>query len=192
MTPNKPSPNRRDFLKSAARNLCFLSTGAISGYLMGKQPARKTYWQIDPLTCTACGNCATYCVLKESAVKVVHNHALCGYCDLCTGYFMPTAPERDTGAENLLCPTGAITRTFVVEPYFEYNVDEKLCTGCGKCVKGCTAFGNGSLFLQILQDRCLQCNECSIAAACPAQAIHRVPADKPYKIKDKIYKHDET
>jgi electron transport complex protein RnfB len=80
-------------------------------------------------------------------------------------------------------PTGAIKRTFVEDPYYEYTIDKTLCIGCGKCVKGCNAFGNGSLFLQVQHDRCLNCNECSIAAACPSQAYSRVPVDKPYILK---------
>jgi electron transport complex protein RnfB len=50
-------------------------------------------------------------------------------------------------------------------------------------VKGCQAFGNGSLYLQVRHDRCLNCNECSIAARCPADAFVRIPAGKPYIIK---------
>ena len=92
--------------------------------------------------------------------------------------------ELNTAAENLMCPTGAIRREFVEEPYFEYTIDEELCTGCGKCVKGCTSFGNGSLFLQIDQDLCQQCNECAIARVCPSDAIERVSYDKAYKLKD--------
>jgi len=38
---------------------------------------------------------------------------------------------------------------------------------------------NGSLYLQVMQDRCLNCNECAIAVACPTQAIGRVPAGGP-------------
>ena len=137
-------------------------------------------WQIDPSKCIACGNCATYCVLDDSAVKCVHSFPMCGYCDLCTGYFRPSPIALNSGAENQLCPTGAIRRTFVEEPYFEYTIDEPLCIGCGKCVKGCNAFGNGSLYLQVRHDRCQHCNECAIAAACPSQAFRRVPADDPY------------
>ena len=66
----------------------------------------------------------------------------------------------------------------------EYTIDEPLCIGCAKCVKGCNAFGNGSLFLQVRHDRCLNCNECSIAAACPSQAYKRVPSNEPYLIKE--------
>ena len=67
---------------------------------------------------------------------------------------------------------------------FEYTIDEELCTGCGKCVKGCTSFGNGSLFLQIQQDVCQQCNECAIARVCPSDAIHRVSNEHAYQLKD--------
>ncbi len=140
-------------------------------------------WQLDPYKCIACGRCATHCVLSESAVKCVHAYAMCGYCDLCTGFFDPEPRRLDTGAENQLCPAGAIVRTFVEDPYYEYKIDEPLCIGCGKCVKGCTAFGNGSLFLQVKHDRCLNCNECSIAAACPSGAFRKVPVDQPYIIK---------
>jgi electron transport complex protein RnfB len=109
---------------------------------------------------------------------------MCGYCDLCTGFFEPEPRALDTGAENQLCPVDAIKRSFIEDPYYEYIIDESLCIGCAKCVKGCNAFGNGSLFLQVRHDRCLNCNECSIAAACPSQAYKRVPADEPYIIKE--------
>jgi len=147
-------------------------------------PQARTVWQIDPDVCVACGNCANYCVLAESAVKCTHAFAVCGYCELCSGYFKPDAKELDTGAENQLCPTGAIKRAYVEDPYYEYVIDEPLCNGCGKCVKGCNAFGNGSLFLQVRHDRCINCNECSIAAACPSGAFKRVAAEQPYLLKE--------
>jgi electron transport complex protein RnfB len=109
-------------------------------------------------------------------------------CDPCTGYFTLGHLERSTAAENQLCPTGAIVRTFVAEqagvPRFEYPVSEEKCIGCGKCVEGC-ALMNGSLYLQVRHDRCLNCNECSIAVACPTQAYRRVPADQAYLMKKK-------
>jgi electron transport complex protein RnfB len=108
---------------------------------------------------------------------------MCGYCDLCSGYLEPGAKSRDTGAESQLCPVGAIKRTYVEEPYFEYTIDEELCIGCGKCVKGCGAFGNGSLHLQIRHDRCMNCNECSIGRSCPSGAISQFRADTPYLIR---------
>ena len=96
------------------------------------------------------------------------------------GFFTPDAPRLNEGAENQLCPTDAIRRTYIEDPYYQYSIDETLCIGCAKCVDGCTTFGNGSLFLQIRHDRCINCNDCAIARVCPADAIHRVPADQPY------------
>ena len=174
---------RRNFLRSGLHGACILSLGGIAVALVPRMGAEKFVWQIDPHTCVACGNCATYCVMEESAVKCVHAFAMCGYCELCTGYFDPEPRALDTGAENQLCPTGAIVRTFVEDPYYEYTIDEPLCIGCGKCVKGCRAFGNGSLFLQVRHDRCKNCNQCSIAQACPSNAFRRVPASRPYLLK---------
>lgn len=145
--------------------------------------AREWVYQIDPAKCVQCGRCATTCVLTPSAVKCVHSFDLCGYCDLCSGYFMPEVVTLDTGAENQLCPTGALRRRFIEDPYFEYTIDLAACIGCGKCVKGCTAFGNGSLYLQILHDRCVHCNQCTIARQCPADAIRLAPARAPYLLK---------
>ena len=122
--------------------------------------------------------------LQKTKKKCFHANRVCGYCDLCGGYYRPSVKDLNTAAENQLCPTGAITRKFVEEPYFEYTIDESLCTGCGKCVKGCTSFGNGSLFLQIQQDLCQNCNECQIARTCPSDAIKRVSYNEAYQLKD--------
>jgi len=143
----------------------------------------ETVWQLDPYKCVQCGQCATACVMHPSAVKCVHAYDVCGYCELCGGYHDPDAKVLDTAAENQLCPTAAIKRTFIEDPYYEYVIDEELCIGCAKCVKGCTDFGNGSLFLQVRHDRCVNCNECAIAKVCPAEAFKRIPADKPYMLK---------
>lgn len=177
-------PNRRDFLKKGARGAAALTAGALAGAAAKRAARDGTVWQLDPEICVQCGRCATECVLTPSAVKCVHAFSLCGYCELCFGYFLPDAAALTEAAENQTCPTGAITRTFIEEPYFEYTIDETICIGCAKCVKGCNTFGNGSLFLQVRHDRCLNCNECSIAIACPAEAYRRVPADQPYLLKD--------
>jgi electron transport complex protein RnfB len=124
-------------------------------------------------------------VLKPSAVKCVHAYDLCWYCDLCGGYHQPYTVDTDTAAEHQLCPAAAITRTYIEEPFYKYDIDEDKCIGCGICVKGCNAFGNGSLFLQVRHDRCVNCNECAIARACPSDAIVRVPASRPYILKGK-------
>jgi len=183
---NKQTPDnqsRRRFLHDSVWLGALSALAAAAAAVFAKGGKKKYVWQIDPHKCVYCGRCATHCVLNESAVKCVHAYAMCGYCDLCTGYFVPEPKALDTAAENQLCPTGAIQRTFVEDPYFQYTIDEKLCIGCGKCVEGCTSFGNGSLFLQVRHDRCLNCNECAIAVACPTQAFKRVDAKTPYLLK---------
>jgi electron transport complex protein RnfB len=137
-------------------------------------------WQIDPKKCIHCGRCATECVLTQSAVRCVHAYDVCGYCKLCGGFHKPNAGRLDTSAENSVCPTGALVRTFVEDPFYEYRIIEELCNGCGKCSKGCTSFGNGSLYLQIRHHLCKGCNECRIAANCPAGAISLVKNDNAY------------
>jgi electron transport complex protein RnfB len=182
--PANPAPvTRRQFFRNGARLAAMTGLGALGGVLVSHSQAKTWVWQIDPNKCLRCGNCATHCVLEQSAVKCVHAFALCGYCQLCTGYFNPEPNELTTAAENQLCPTAAIQRSFVEDPYYEYTIDEKLCLGCAKCVEGCNRFGNGSLFLQIRHDRCLNCNECSIARVCAGDAFRRVPANQPYLLK---------
>lgn len=180
----KPTTDRRGFLCAAARGAVAAAAVAAAAKLsIGKDRGDNLCWQLDPNKCVQCGNCQTHCVLAESAVKCVHAYALCGYCDLCSGYYRQGALVLDTAAENQLCPAGAIKRKFIEEPYFEYTIDESLCIGCGKCAKTCAAFGNGSLHLQVRHDRCMNCNECAIAQACPAEAFERVPLNEPYRIK---------
>jgi electron transport complex protein RnfB len=174
---------RREFLRGGARGVAALTVAGIAGAAARNARRDNTVWQLDPDKCVQCGRCATECVLSPSAVKCVHAFDVCGYCDLCGGFHQPTVKTLDTAAENQLCPTGAIKRTFIEDPFYEYTIDEELCIGCGKCVKGCNSFGNGSLFLQVRHDRCVNCNECSIARGCPANAWSRVPADRPYLLK---------
>ena len=178
---------RREFLRKCGTLIAGGSLAAIGGVLGSRAKAAggDTMWQIDPELCIRCGRCQTECVLPVSAVKCFHANQVCGYCDLCGGYYRANVKELNTAAENMLCPTGAITRKFVEEPYFEYTINEDLCNGCGKCVNGCSSFGNGSLFLQIQQELCLNCNECSISKVCVSNAIQRVPVSSAYKLKDK-------
>jgi Na+-translocating ferredoxin:NAD+ oxidoreductase subunit B len=194
--------DRRQWMSHVSRCAALGGIGSLAGWLLYKQAAhaaddcresattcdqcdqasgcrRPQVWQLDPNRCVACGRCQTNCVLDQSAVKAVNCFALCGYCDNCTGYFPTKDYSLNTGAENQLCPTGAIARKFIEKkggvPYFEYTIDERLCIACGKCVVGCRLM-NGSLYLQVRHDRCLNCNECSIAVNCPADAFRRVPA----------------
>ncbi len=189
MADSDRTTDRRGFLGEGVRIVGAIALGGTAGFVAGRKGKEDEYvWQIDPDLCMACGNCATYCVLDLSAVKAVQFYPMCAMCDLCTGYFDLGHLSRDTAAENQLCPTGAIVRRFIADqsgvPRFEYDIDEPKCIGCGKCVKGC-AMMNGSLYLQVRHDRCVGCNECSIAIACPTQAYRRVPAGQPYLLKSK-------
>ena len=177
------SMERRRFIRSGMQMALAVSLGSVAGFSLLKSNAKAMVWQIDPFKCVQCGRCADECVMSPSAVKCVHAYNLCGYCDLCGGYLKPDPNARSTAAENQLCPTAAIQRKYIEEPYFEYVIDESLCIGCAKCVAGCTSFGNGSLHLQIRHDRCKNCNDCAIARVCPADAIQRVSAETPYLIK---------
>lgn len=180
MSEKKQKMNRRDFMNSGIRFSVALGIGGIAGTLLNKTQKQSYVWQLDPEKCIHCGQCADKCVLTPSAVKCVHVYDMCGYCDLCGGYLRPDTKEITTAAESQLCPTSAIERRFIEEPFFEYHIIDELCIGCGKCVKGCAAFGNGSLQLQVRHDICVNCNECAIARDCPADAFLRVPADNPY------------
>jgi Na+-translocating ferredoxin:NAD+ oxidoreductase subunit B len=180
---NMPKINRRKFITAGVRASVLIGLGGAAALVAKNTIAGNRVWQLDPAKCIQCGRCATNCVLTPSAVKCVHVYAMCGYCDLCGGYFKPETKTLTTGAENQLCPTNAIKRKFIEDPFFEYTIDEPLCIGCGKCVKGCGSFGNGSLQLQVRHDRCVNCNQCSIARNCPAEAFSRVPAGQPYLLR---------
>ena len=191
MTKNR-SFSRRDFIYRGLRIGMGASLLGVGTLAATRSVTKKWVWQIDPFKCTQCGRCATECVKSPSAVKCIHAYDLCGYCDLCGGYFKPGANRLETGAENQLCPAAAIERKFIEEPYFEYIISEDLCIGCGKCVKGCASFGNGSLHLQIRHNLCNNCNECSIARVCPSDAIKRVPAEEAYLIKGDFTSGEES
>jgi electron transport complex protein RnfB len=183
-TNNEPKKiDRRRLIKNGMQLTLGLSLVSITGWSAFKSTSDRLVWQLDPFKCVQCGRCAKECVMTPSAVKCVHAYNLCGYCDLCGGYLKPDPNARSTAAENQLCPTAAIKRRYIEDPYFEYVIDEALCIGCAKCVAGCTSFGNGSLHLQVRHDRCKNCNECAIARVCPAEAFQRVPIGSPYLIK---------
>ena len=182
-TTQKAGQDRRGFLRRCLGGLALAATGGAALTAGRRARAEDTVWQLDPAKCTQCGRCATECVLNPSAVKCVHAYDLCWYCDLCGGYHQPYTQETDTAAEHQQCPTSAIRRTFIENPFYKYDIDETKCIGCGICVKGCNAFGNQSLYLQVRHDRCVNCNDCAIARACPSNAFRRVPASRPYILK---------
>jgi electron transport complex protein RnfB len=184
---NIKSPvTRKKFLRVCGSVLGGVAVASLTGVSLKRMLAKEPdyFWQIDPSKCTYCGRCEVSCVLPISAVKCVHANRVCGYCDLCGGYYRTNVKDLNTAAENLRCPTGAIKRAYVEDPYFEYTIDESLCNGCGKCAKGCNSFGNGSLYLQVKQELCENCNECKISNVCPSGAIRRVPQTMAYMLKD--------
>ncbi len=133
---------RREFLRSGTRLSLALALGGLGGIAALHASAEKWVWQIDPFKCNQCGRCADECVLSPSAVKCVHAFNICGYCDLCGGYFKPgsnalTSAVARTSALSCLCPRPGILSE---EPFFEYRINEDLCIGCAKCVKGCSSF----------------------------------------------------
>lgn len=179
--------SRRDLLRSSMRGAGVMALAAVSGTLLKNGlNAEETVWQIDPNKCTECGKCETHCVVNPSAVKAVHAYGMCGYCDLCTAYFVPDPFNLHEGAENHNCPTDAILRRYIEEPYYEYKIEQDNCVGCAKCVDGCRTYGNGSMHLQIQQDICVDCDSCSIDRACPSDAFVKLPASNPYMFKDDL------
>jgi electron transport complex protein RnfB len=176
--------SRRAFVRSAGKLLVAVPVLVLPVILARKTYATGYVWQIDPYKCTSCELCKTSCVKTPSAAKCTNAFPKCGYCDFCPGYLRQGVKTFNTAAENQLCPTGAIKRKFIEEPYFEYTIDETLCDGCSKCVKGCADFGNGSLYLQIMHNLCVNCNHCAIARKCPSDAVIRVPANEPYIRKE--------
>ena len=184
--------SRKQFLTIVGRGGVFAALSSLVALLGIRRRSRQTVWQIDPQKCTGCGLCATECVLQPSAVKCKHDFNMCGYCRLCFGFFRTDAIALNEGAENQMCPTGAIQRRFVEDPYYEYTIVDELCIGCGKCVIGCNSFGNRSLHLQVEQGLCLQCNECAIARVCPVDALVRLPVDDPYFVKHKLTEKTEN
>jgi Na+-translocating ferredoxin:NAD+ oxidoreductase subunit B len=183
MADNDNKKTRREFMRGILRNASLAAMGGLVGLGLFKGRVDANVWQIDPAKCTYCGKCATDCVLEESAVKCVNSYDICGYCRICFGFFEAQPAAINEGAENQRCPMGAIRRTYVEEPYYEYTIDESLCIGCARCVNGCTTFGNGSFYLQVRHDRCVHCNQCAIALACPPNAFQRVPAKQSYMFK---------
>ena len=194
---------RRDAIQKVVRGTVLIGLGSTAGFLIRKADG-QVVWQVDASRCVnsrlgeagaeVCTLCTTECVVSQSAVRAVNNFRECGRCYICPAYYnIKSAVDEHGLPSEKLCPRDAILRTPIglVDPedpannFYEYVIDEKLCVGCALCVKGCSAFGNGSLFLQVRHDRCVNCNQCAIATACPPEAFVRVPADEPYLLKTK-------
>ena len=86
----KNSPiKRREFFKLCGSVVAGGTILAVAGGMARRVEGTEAslFWQIDPNVCTQCGRCETHCVLPVSAVKCIHANKVCGYCDLCGGYY---------------------------------------------------------------------------------------------------------
>ena len=178
--------NRRNFLRKAGRSACGLAIAGTAYHIIGDHlnaetagPKSRFVWQIDPDKCTACGICETACVRTPSAVKAVNDQKKCSYCVVCYGHISNKEIDSDkimTDGERV-CEYDAVKRVNYSggdDGYFIYQIDDKKCTGCGKCVLACDEKGTRSMFLLIRPDLCLNCNSCEIANKCPDDAIDRL------------------
>lgn len=144
--------------------------------------ARRFAWQIDPEKCRSCGICETACVRKPSAAKAINDQKKCSNCVVCYGHIsnLSIESERIDSDGERICPHDAVVRKNYcggINGMFLYSHDHGLCTGCAKCVEACNSHGTKSMFMVIRPDLCLGCNECSIAGACPHDAIERIPRE---------------
>jgi electron transport complex protein RnfB len=92
--------DRKKFINNSGRLVLLGGLAYLTGSIIYQRKVSasgKYVWQIDPFKCTQCGRCATECVKDLSAVKCVHAYSLCGYCDLCGGYFKPNTHKLNTG-----------------------------------------------------------------------------------------------
>ena len=192
----KQEPTRRDVLKLAARGTGLAALGGVAVYL-AVRTGPDGRWQIVPSRCIdirlgatgvdVCDLCSVSCVLPLSAVRAVNEYAKCGRCCICPAYYDVTSEVGGDGLPTRkLCPRDAIERKAIghVDPddplnnFYEYVIDETKCNGCGRCVMGCKEpAGLGSIRLEVRHDLCLDCNRCSIAIACPHDALVRERAD---------------
>lgn len=190
----KTKLTRRQMMETVARGAAFVGLGGLTGMLAMK--AHATYaWAVNTTKCInsklgavgvqACELCATECVVSLSAVRAVNDFSSCGRCYICPAYFKITSAVGPDGLPSeKVCPRDAIERKAIgwIDPddpannFYEYTIDETKCNGCGRCVMECKEpAGLGSIKLEVRHNVCLDCNRCSIAAACPEDAYVRQP-----------------
>ncbi len=182
--------SRRNHLKTAGNLLGLAALGGITARIFSKPSkdaefiaqGRRFAWQIDPDRCKSCGLCATSCVRMPSAVKAVNDQKKCSNCVVCYGHIRDNkiASDKIDTDGHKVCPVNAVKRKNFsggVDGMFLYEQDPLLCIACGQCTYRCNEYGSRSMFLVIRPDLCLGCNECSIAKACPNNAVERVPRE---------------
>lgn len=189
--------NRRDAIGRVLRGAVAVSLGGTAVHLTRKAEGQFV-WQVDATRCInsglgdvgsdICALCTSECVVTQSAVRAVNDFSLCGRCYICPAYYNVTSAVDAEGLPSeKLCPRDAIERAPIgwVDPedpannFYEYTIDEDKCDGCGICVMGCKEpAGLGSIYLRVRHDRCVDCNRCAIATACPEDAVTQLPVEQ--------------
>jgi electron transport complex protein RnfB len=186
--------SRRMTLKTLLRGAAVAGMGGAAAHLIQKAQG-QVVWQIDPGMCLnsrpgevgvkACDLCLKECVVTHSAVRAVNEYSKCGRCYICPAYFnVKSAVDREGLPSEKLCPRDAILRKPIgeVDPsdpannFYDYEIDEAKCDGCGKCVMACKEpAGLGSIRLKVRHNLCVDCNHCTISKACPKDALFQWP-----------------
>ena len=194
---------RREMMGHTLRGAIVVGISGTAGFLIRKADG-QVVWRLDTSKCINsrlgdfgaknCGLCTTQCVVLQSAVRVVNDSSKCGRCYICPAYYNVTSAVDAEGLPSeKLCPRDAITRTPIgeVDPedpannFYEYTIDEIKCDGCGKCVMACKEpAGLGSIRLAVRHDLCVDCNHCSIATACPKDALDQMNVERTFAQRD--------
>lgn len=147
-------------------------------FLIQKSVPAYDLWKISCGDCITCSKCEINCVKSKSAVVAKIDSSKATNRLYNPAYFRRyKGAVIDTSVANQVCPTGAIVRTILSDSFASYRVNEALCTGCGKCVRA-SKKGDREFCLVIDPASCLDCNECSIAAQCPVNAVQRGGSDE--------------
>jgi Na+-translocating ferredoxin:NAD+ oxidoreductase subunit B len=188
--------SRRNAMRRLGQGALVVGMGTAAGYLVNKADG-QIVWQIDPQRCLnsrlgevgikACELCVSECVVSQSAVRAVNEFSKCGRCYICPAYYnVKSAVDREGLPSEKLCPRDAITRKPIGEAdpadpannFYEYEIDEEKCDGCGRCVMACKEpAGLGSIQLRVRHDLCVSCNQCAISNACPKDALFRAKTE---------------
>jgi electron transport complex protein RnfB len=176
------------------RGTVLAGIGGATIYLV-KKAKGELVWQVNASRCVnsrldavnaeVCTLCTSNCVVALSAVRAVNDHSKCGRCNICPAYFdIDSAVDEYGLPSKKLCPRDAIERVPIgkIDPedaannFYDYIIDEEKCDGCGRCVLKCKEpLGLGSVTLKVRYNKCVDCNRCAIAHACPNDAVSQVP-----------------
>ncbi len=200
--------SRREMLHRTVKGTALVGMGGAAAYLVRKAHG-ELVWQVNASRCVnsrldavdaeVCTLCTTRCVVAHSAVRAVNDYSRCGRCYICPAYFdINSAVDEQGLPSQKLCPRDAIERIPIgkIDPedpannFYDYIIDEEKCDGCGRCVLKCKEpLGLGSITLKVRYNKCVDCNHCAIATACPKDAVAQVPKQEGLQIT--LARHEE-